>query len=415
MNRILTGTALVLACAAPAYAQSDAPICGGISLVGEWVGGNEADSDLTAATTLFELEGEVPIAGHLVRMFTLSEPTDIRIDVAALPAGDPYISVYDAAGAEVAADDDSGGNFASRVEATLDAGTYCLAARSYESGITDISVRIGRFDHDFGEDAPVEAPSAPDLPALPLGNGAGCFRDDTARLADDVTPADMAGGLYATDTVSGAPAYAFSLAEPTALSVTASSETGDPLIRLLDANGSVLGENDDFDGLDSRIDVTQALDPGEYCIEVEDLNGTENAIEIGLQAFDPAADRLRRLNAAEFAPTASDTVDVTDLGTIDTVFLQDVTATGDATWFRFTLPEGGLLVTEAIGDGTDPTLALFDRVGRRLAENDDGPEGLDSFLVTKLFPGTYTLALRLVDQGGSGNVRLLMERYVPAQ
>ena len=55
------------------------------------------------------------------------------------------------------------------------------------------------------------------------------------------------------------------------------------------------------------------------------------------------------------------------------------------------------------------------RLGRRVAENDDGPEGLDSFLVARLFAGSYTLALRLVDEGRPGTVRLLMERYVPAE
>ncbi len=412
MNRFLTCTALVFAATTSAHAQ--APICGGISLVGEWIGGEEAASDITDAPELFEIDGQVPIAGHLVQMFTLSAQTDVRIDVAAVPAGDPYISVYDAAGTEVASDDDSGGNFASRVETTLEPGTYCVAARSYESGLTDVTVRIGRPEQAFGEDAP-EIPYTPDtLPSA--ATGAGCFQPDTARLGDGITAAMIAGGAGASGTASAFPAYGFSLAEPMSLSITARSDGGDPLIRLLDADGSVIDENDDFDGLDSRIDVTQSLAAGDYCIEVEDLNGgLENRIDIALEAFDATADRLRRLNAAEFAPTPSDTVAVTDLGTVDAALLRDVAATSDASWFRFTLPEAGLVVTEALGEGSDPTVVLFDKVGRRIAENDDGPDGLDSFLVTKLFAGEYLLAVRLVEDGGRGNVRLLMERYVPAQ
>ncbi|SDZ09863.1 hypothetical protein SAMN05444004_10629 [Jannaschia faecimaris] len=409
MKLFLAGTALALIGAAPAQAQS--PICGGISVVGEWVGGEEAGSDLTSAAQVFEADGRVPIAGHLVRMFSLSGATDIRIDVDAAPSGDPYISIYDAGGTEVAADDDSGENFGSRIQTTLGAGTYCLAARSYESGVTDVSVRIGAADV-FGDTTPAATPQS----SSPSGTegGASCFTPGMARLGDGLTPSDLTGGIFANLTASESPALGFSLAQETPLSVIANSENGDPLIRLLDANGAVIGENDDFDGLNSRIDLTQSLQPGDYCIEIEDLNGADNAIEVGVEAFDPAADRLRRLNAAEYAPTSSDSVMVTDLGTLETALLHEVQASGDASWITIDLPAGGLVLTEVIGDGFDPIVTLFDRVGRRVAENDDGPEGLDSFLATRLLPGRYMIAVRLIDDS-SGPVRLLMERYVPAQ
>lgn len=412
MRLLFTGTALALLTGAPAFAQ--APICGGISVVGDWIGGEEATSDLTDTTTVFDADGQVPIAGHLVRLFTLSGETEVRIDVTALPSGDPYISVYDAAGTEVAADDDSGGDFASRVETNLGAGTYCLAARSYESGVTDVAVRIGAADA-FG-DAPAPVPTPPDAPiAAPVaGRGAACFEPGMAQLGDGLAASDLTGGMTANLTVSEAPALGFSLTQETPISITASSESGDPLIRLLDANGAILGENDDFDGLNSRIDVTQALAPGAYCIEIEDLNGPDNAIDVALLTFDPAADRLRRLNAAEFAPTADDIVVITELGTLETALLHDMQASDRAAWFTFDLPGGGLVLTEVIGNGADPSLILFDRVGRRMGENDDGPDGLDSFLASRLLPGRYTIAVRLVDDS-SAPVRLLMERYVPAQ
>ncbi|CTQ50137.1 hypothetical protein [Jannaschia donghaensis] len=410
MKLFLTGTALALAAAAPAYAQ--APICGGISVVGDWVGGDEAASDLAAADEVFDADGQVPIAGHLVRMFTLSDQTDVRIEVSAVPSGDPYISVYAADGTEVAADDDSGDDFASRITSSLPAGTYCLAARSYESGITDVSVRIGTAAA-FGDDTPAPAPSTPAITPETAGTGAACFEPGMARLGNGLGLSDLTGDMSANLTVEEVPALGFSLTEPSPISVFADSETGDPLIRLLDARGTVLGENDDHDGLNARIDMTQTLQPGDYCIEIEDLNGTGNAMDVGVEAFDPAADRLRRLNAAEFAPTAADSVTVTDLGALETAMLRDVAASGDTVWFSFDLPSGGLVLTEAIGNGTDPAVTLFDRVGRRIGENDDGPDGLDSFLATRLLPGRYTLGVRLIDDS-EGSVRLLLERYVPA-
>lgn len=83
----LSALALALLWSGPVLAQ--APICGGISLVGEWIGGDEAGSDVFAEGAVFEGEGRVPIAGHLVRMFTLSKPGVVRLDVRAVPSGGP--------------------------------------------------------------------------------------------------------------------------------------------------------------------------------------------------------------------------------------------------------------------------------------------------------------------------------------
>ncbi|MEM7644562.1 MAG: ABC transporter substrate-binding protein [Pseudomonadota bacterium] len=392
---------------APAYAQDDAPFCGGISLVGEWVGGTQAESDISAAEAAFDGDGQVPIAGHMVRMFTLSEPADIRVEVAAVPAGDPYISVFDRDGAEVAADDDSGGDFASRIETALEPGTYCLAARSYESGVTDVAIRIGRADH-----AAMTEGGAPMPPArVDLPEGPGCFTADTPSLGSGLTAATVAAS--ATGTVAERPAYGFDLTQPTSLSILATSEMGDPLIVLLDETGTELAENDDFDGLNSRIDMIDPLPAGSYCVEIEDLNGAANDITVSLQGYDPAEIRARRIDDAEIAPTAQDDVAIRDLGPLDSALLADVDASAAATWLRFQVPQGGLLLAEALGDGADPSLTLFDRVGRQVGYNDDGPTGLDSQMAVRLFPGTYLMAVRLITDGTSP-VQVVLERFIPA-
>ena len=406
-----TLAALAALTAAPAAAQT--PICGGISLVGQWAGGDETASDVSVADAPFKMRGDIPIAGHLVRMFRLGQAGPVRIDVAAVPAGDPYVAVFSADGQEVASDDDSGGDFASRVIADLGAGTYCLAARSYESGVTEVAVAIGRPDQ-FPDDA-----QAPTVGAAPEANGppgGACFTADVARIGDAALGLDaLGGGIGDGGTVGQRPAYGFVLDAATPLTVTATSENGDPLIRLLDADGTVLAENDDADGLNSRIDMAQPLQPGEYCVEVEDLNGTENRIEVALAAFDPVADRLRRIGEMEFAPTTADDVAVAELGALETALSSDVPAQVAAQWFALDVPAGGLLVIEAVGQTTDPEIKLFDRVGREVAYSDDGPDGLDSFLVHRALPGRYMLGLRVLDETPSGTVRLLMERYVPAR
>ena len=407
--RILVPAILLGTLAAPAHAQAPAPFCGGISLVGEWVGGDEAASDAMAPEAFFELDGQVPIAGHLVRMFTLSEPGEVRIDVDAVPAGDPYIALYDRGGNEVGADDDGGVDFGSSLTRALSAGTYCLAARSYESGVTDVAVRIGRPDF-FPQDPP-----PPSIPA-PVAEGAGCGAPDVALFSDaQITPAMLAEGVSVEGAAARIPAIALSLADAAPLTITATSDEADPLIRLLDGDGEVLAEDDDSDGLNSRIQMREALAPGTYCIELEDLNASDAPIVVALDAFDPAADRLRRLGLMEFAPGPSDAVAPEDLGTLATAITTDVAGGTAAAWLRFDLPEGGLILIEAVGFDVDPEIKLFDRLGREVAYNDDGPDGLDSFLVHRAQAGAYILGVRAIDEAPAGDIRILLERYVAAE
>ena len=419
MRRITPALATGLAClAAPALAQ--APICGGISAVGEWVGGDEAGSDLMGPEAFFDLSGQVPIGGHMVRMFTLSQDGPLRVDVRAVPSGDPYVSIYAADGTEVAADDDGAGEFGARVQTELAAGTYSLAARSYASGITDVSVQMGR-PQLFGDDPAPAAPQPTDAPTpaapqpAPGRVGAFCGEPDVAMLGGGtVDLAALRAGVAAQNSAAAAPGYGFTLTEATPLTITATSEFGDPLIRLVDAAGNLLAENDDFDGLDSRIDMTAALAPGTYCVEVDDLNSGQDPITVALAAFDPVADRARRLGAMEFAPASTDDVARTAIA-LDTVHSQDFTASSTATWFDLSIPSGGLVLIDAVGTGVDPEVRLFDRLGREVAYNDDGPDSLDSFLVHRAAPGGYVLGVRIREEGAEGNVRLVLERYVPAQ
>ncbi|WP_298430573.1 hypothetical protein [uncultured Jannaschia sp.] len=400
--------ALLLAAALPAQAQ-EAPICGGISLVGEWLGGTADGSDIATADAPFDGSGAVPIAGHLVRMFTLSAPAEIRVEVAARPEGDPYVTVFDAAGTQVGEDDDGGGDFAARAEMSLEPGSYCLAARSYESGVTEVDLRVGRADQ-----AAMTAP-AETTPAYQGEASGGCGAPDIAVLAERITAADLADGLSAGGPTGVTPAWALSLAEPLSLTLTGVSETGDPVLRLRDGTGRLLAENDDADGLNSRIDMTDPLPPGEYCLEVEDLNGSENDVFVEILSFDPDAERRREIAAGNMAPGPSDDTPIREIGILETVLVTEAQATTEAVWFSLNVAQGGLVLIEALGNGLDPAVSLFDRAGRDMGRNDDGPNGLDAQLVTKLFPGEYLLALRMVGDGQSGPVRIVMERYVPAQ
>ena len=136
-----------------------------------------------------------------------------------------------------------------------------------------------------------------------------------ASLSDGpIDAATLADGLSAEGSAADRPAWTFDLADPSPIVVTARSVEGDPLIRLRDEAGAILGENDDADGLNSRIDVATPLAPGRYCIEVEDLREGASPIAVALTALDPVAERRRRIDALEIAPVSTDAVEVTDLG-----------------------------------------------------------------------------------------------------
>ncbi|KIT18035.1 hypothetical protein [Jannaschia aquimarina] len=407
MRLVLT---VLATCAALPAAAEEAPFCGGISLVGSWVGGASETSDLTGADQLVDLAARVPIAGHAVHLFSLSEPGTVRADIRAVPDGDPYAAIYDETGNEVASDDDSGGDLGARIVADLPAGTYCLASRSYETSILDVSVLLGPADlFEYGDLLPPTRVVAPET--------GGCGADDVALFSE--TPVDAATletPIAMTAPAAAQPALQFALAqEDLAMTITAVSETGDPLIRLRGPSGEILEENDDFDGLNARIDLRDPPGLGVYCVEVEDLDDGGTPITVTLGAFDPVAERLRRLARMDFAPGPDDPVQPEHLGELQTELVATAPSSQDAIWFTMDLPQGGLMVLEAVATDADPELRIFDRAGREVAHGDDSFGSFDSFVAYRAAPGRYTIGVRARGDDPSGEIRLLAERFVPAQ
>jgi hypothetical protein len=91
--------------------------------------------------------------------------------------------------------------------------------------------------------------------------------------------------------------------------------------------------------------------------------------------------------------------------------------TGDVTtWFAVDVAQGGLIVVEAVANGAgDPTLVLFDDIGRQVAFNDDANGTLDSMIAARVMPGTYLVGVRQLGIQSDVLTRMVFERYVPAQ
>jgi len=385
---------LLLAAASPAFAQE---ICGGFGDSGQWIGGDEAASDITTADTYREQMALVLGGNEYVSLFSLSAPTDVRVEAAGRGSGDPIIDLLDNTGGIILTDDDSGGNAASRAETTLDPGTYCMSMRSYDGGPMTAFVRIGRQEQE------------PLTEGVSVGGGG-----DAEGSCDSAMPFG-ALGRSVTASVSETPYWSFDLETETPITITAENETADPVITLYGPGETYIDENDDYDGLNARLDLTNGLAAGTYCLAVSALSDDSAPITVSINEYD-AEEALQTLYArGEAAPPLDGSIPVTDLGVLTSRMRQDVQATEDVTWFSIDFDDAGLLVVEAIANGSsDPWLVIYDDLGRQVGQNDDYGDGLDSLIAVRLQAGTYIIGVRQYD-GGQGFIRLLAERYVRAQ
>jgi len=392
-------TSVFALAALPALAQ-DASLCGGIGENAQWLGGDEASSDISASPSYVEQMALVLMRNEYVGLFTVSQDGDYRIEAQGRGGGDTVLDVRNAAGEIVASDDDSGGDAASRAETFLAAGTYCASMRSFDGSPITGFVRAGRIDQE-----PLTAGiTDPDI-------GAGGTGECNLSIAQPLTLGEPATNSWSTQNV-----YSLRLDAPMSVSLTAENEDADPILTLFDPSGNWLAENDDFDGLNSRIDMADPLPAGEYCIAV-DLYGDESVpITITAKEYDAQEVLMNLYAQGEASPPLDGSYPVKALGELQTRLREDVNAGGDAMWYSFEIYEGGLVLVEAIAQGQgDPVLIMFDDLGRQVAYNDDADGSLDSLLTVRVQPGTYLVAVRQLDNSTQGFIRMVFERYVPAR
>jgi len=419
---MLASTALA-GFALPAAAQSG--LCGGAGDSGQWIGGSEQSSDVTAAGNYMEQMALVLMGNEYVALFNVTSPTDVRVEAAGRGGGDPVIDLRDADGNIVLSDDDSGGEGNSRGEMSLTPGTYCLSMTSYDGSPMTGFVRVGRAEHEAltvgtGEPAPMPDPEPPVDDAsdpAPMPGGGGMCGDGSRDLAGGpIDSSLMAGGTIGTASVDEVRSWGFTLSAPAAVSITAENPSADPVISLYDASGGYYGENDDFDGLNSRLDMTSPLPPGGYCIDMEALNDTSLPITVTVTGYDPNAALITQYERGEASPPLDGSYPVQDLGGLGNRMRQDLNVSDISTWLSFDIDQPGLVVVEAVSNGIgDPIMVLYDDFGRLVAENDDYGGDLDPLVAARVNPGTYLVGVRQLNEGETGPVRMLFERYVPAQ
>jgi hypothetical protein len=211
--------------------------------------------------------------------------------------------------------------------------------------------------------------------------------------------------------------WSFTLSQDTPLTITAENEDADPVMTLLDADGNYINDNDDYDGLNSRIEYVDGLAAGDYCLEINALNDTDMPITIGVVEYDPVAAQMALFASGEIAPPLDGTIPFTDLGALDSRLRQDVATTGEMTWLTIDMPETGLMLIEAVSVASegDPWLVAYDDLGRQIGKNDDYGDGYDSLIAARVNAGTYIVGIRQLEEGMSGDVRMVFERYTAAR
>ncbi|AGI69944.1 hypothetical protein OAN307_c45940 [Octadecabacter antarcticus 307] len=393
-------TSLFALVALPALAQ-DANLCGGVGANGQWLGGDEASSDISTSPAHIEQMALVLMRNEFVGLFSVSQDGDYRIEAQGRGGGDTVLDVRDASGEIVASDDDSGGDASSRAESFLTVGTYCVSMRSFDGSPITGFVRAGRMDQE-----PLTAGFA--APSNDVANG-----ECDLSVAQQLTLGEPLANPWATQNV-----YSFELDAPAAVTITAENEAADPILTLFDASGNWLAENDDFDGLNSRIDMANMLPAGEYCVALN-LYGDESLpITVTAKAYDAMEVQMNLYARGDASPPLDGSYPVAALGELQTRLRQDVTVGGDAIWYSFDIYAGGLVLVEAIAQGQgDPVLVMYDDLGRLVGYNDDSDEygSVDSLLTVRVQPGTYLVAVRQLDNQTQGLIRMVFERYVPAR
>ena len=178
-----------------------------------------------------------------------------------------------------------------------------------------------------------------------------------------------------------------------------------------------MAENDDSNGLNSRIDQATPLPAGDYCVGVRAFNDTSLPIDLTISVYDPEAAAAALYAQGEAAPPLDGSIEITALGELPSRMRKDAQVGGEAQWYSFDVSESGMLLVEAIaaGDSGDPWLILYDDLGREISRNDDQDEGLeqpDHRRACQLGPISSGCVRSAAD--AQGLIRLVFERYVPA-
>ncbi len=287
---------------------------------------------------------------------------------------DPLVRLYDAAGQEVAMDDDGGEGLNAYLEYTAPAtASYYVEARGFGEDATG-GYTLTMRDGDIPSDATTDVSLSAD----------GDFREGMLAPAGD---RDW---------------YKLDLAEGQALRISLTSAEGasdalaDPYLVLYSADGAEVGRDDDGgEGLNASLEY-QAAASGAYFLEVRGFS-------------EDAAGRYALSVTPGEIGASIDTADAIVANSEGRVSM--IGAPDDVDWFAIDMVEGRPYRISLDGVDPDPLvdpyLQLFDVNGQQVAVDDDGGPGLGSYITyTSTAGGVYYAAVSSYQGSGAGRYML---------
>ena len=335
---------------------------------------------------------------------TIQSDTGITVETAAGDA-DPIIILFDDSGRMVRSDDDGAGDLNSRLGAALVAGVYCAQIRT----LTEVPPAVGELPQGFFTTIPVTVSTG-----IVAGAGGCSSAEGLVTLDSTLAPGFESQILQGRSP--GNDSFAFSLAEPTALSIGVRSGDFDTLLSLEDGNGSELGSDDDSGGgTDSYLDFQDVLPVGDYCVSISSYDNSGGAFNLTLEEWSEAA-ASRGAGSGAPANPCGDPNATTDLSTsLSSGFeAQDFaeTISNGHKFYRFETTEPLELRLTARSNDFDTVLGLYNADGAEVSTSDDG-EGLGTN--SRIQPdvalpaGQYCLAVSPFSGEGSGSYSVTIE------
>ncbi|MEQ8673607.1 MAG: pre-peptidase C-terminal domain-containing protein [Aggregatilineales bacterium] len=325
-----------------------------------------------------------------------STPTTITLESRDF---DSYLLLLDEDGEIVSEDDDSAGRLNSRIETTLDAGDYTIVATSLREYRSEGELfSTGDFSLTFavtGAQAQATEVSASATPR------ATTTADASTMTGDALSYGDVVEGTLSEDMPRAE--YTFAAEAGDYVTLTLEADGFDAYLILLDAAGEQITTDDDgAGGLNSRISNFELVAGGDYTVIATSF-GDAQGFTAGF------GDYVLTIEQGEFTPTPTPTIipSLTPLPTA-TPLAQGVEQGGlefgdtasinfsgfdSAHTFGFNASAGDIINVELTSPDFDTYLILYDSNGEELLRDDDGGEGLNSFIFEYEIPAddVYTI------------------------
>ncbi|MFD1647103.1 PPC domain-containing protein [Haloarchaeobius litoreus] len=315
--------------------------------VGETVQGELSADDAQSAA----LNGYYDFIG-----FDVSSDVTVDIEMSS-PDGDTLLAVLDAEGAVVAANDDAGDSLDSRISrfAVGPDSDYTILATSFDPTAT--------FSYELSV---TESEPLPDLRSISLG-------ETRTGGIDGNDPRESRFNGYYEPVTLDAPTG-------TTVDVSMSSANGDTYLYVLDPSGTVVAENDDYDGLNSRINRLTLSESGDYTIIATSFSD-EDTFEYELSVTE----------GTDLSPEQSIAPGETLTSELGPEDPQSDRFNGYHEPIALDAPTGSTVTISMNSDG-DTYLYLLDPSGQIVAQNDDY-NGLNSEIpaFTLSESGDYTI------------------------